>query len=48
LSQANVHAKVIPFTLPDDFGHTVGKKEWMLEQMGLSPDKIYERLLRQL
>lgn len=48
LSQANVHAKVIPFTLPDDFGHTVGKKEWMLEQMGLSPDKIYERLLGQL
>ena len=46
--QEGVSAKLIPFTLPDDFGHTVGKKKWMLEQLGLSADAIYGKLLKQI
>lgn len=48
MSTSGASAKVVPFTLPDDFGHTVGKKKWMLEQMGLSPERIYDKLLKQL
>jgi len=45
LTEKGIPAKVVPFTLPDEFGHTVGKKKWMLEQVGLSADKIYDKLL---
>ncbi len=48
MCQNGVSAKVIPFTLPDDFGHTVGKKKWMLEHVGLSTERICDKLLKQL
>ncbi len=48
MSREGVSARTIPFTLPDNFGHTVGKKNWMLEQIGLSPGQIYDKLLKRL